>query len=411
MRFHVRYASGTEHDVDLTGTIATLGRDPSCDLVLNDPKCSRRHAVLEGEPGSLSIRDSGSANGVFVNGKRVDRTPLVGGDVIQVGEVFLTVLEEPTARTVVMEAEDLDLSPTSSHPPGALDDAPVTRDAAAVSGEGPRPIVPKLPSSADLARPLPPPPPPPIRPAGAPPESPLTVPPPPEVLAAPPRPRPAVAPPPRPLPPPAPPRSAAAPPAPPGPPRPAAQPLRPEPAARAVPAPQPAVLLPLAPGSPGRSLAVTALAGAAGLNAVLSLALAFVVAIWAPRGFPLPPALAAVGAGLVAIVSGVLAAGFALRAPWARAVGIVAAGAGVPTCALTPISIATLAYLLRDEARIHFLPAAERARAERERGGRPDDGMDLAFAGAIAGAAALGLMLGAVLLWFAFGTGAPAPRP
>lgn len=409
MRFHVRYASGTEHDVDLTGTIATLGRDPSCDLVLNDPKCSRRHAVLEGEPGSLSIRDSGSANGVFVNGKRVDRTPLVGGDVIQVGEVFLTVLEEPTARTVVMEAEDLDLSPTSSHPPGALDDAPVTRDAAAVSGEGPRPIVPKLPSSADLARPLPPPPP--IRPAGAPPESPLTVPPPPEVLAAPPRPRPAVAPPPRPLPPPAPPRSVAVLPAPPGPPRPAAQPLRPEPAARAVPAPQPAVLLPLAPGSPGRSLAVTALAGAAGLNAVLSLALAFVVAIWAPRGFPLPPALAAVGAGLVAIVSGVLAAGFALRAPWARAVGIVAAGAGVPTCALTPISIATLAYLLRDEARIHFLPAAERARAERERGGRPDDGMDLAFAGAIAGAAALGLMLGAVLLWFAFGTGAPAPRP
>ncbi len=125
MRFHVRYASGTEHDVDLTGTIATLGRDPSCDLVLNDPKCSRRHAVLEGEPGSLSIRDSGSANGVFVNGKRVDRTPLVGGDVIQVGEVFLTVLEEPTARTVVMEPEDLDLSPTSSHPPGALDDAPV----------------------------------------------------------------------------------------------------------------------------------------------------------------------------------------------------------------------------------------------------------------------------------------------
>ncbi len=407
MRFHVRYASGTEHDVDLTGTIATLGRDPSCDLVLNDPKCSRRHAVLEGEPGSLSIRDSGSANGVFVNGKRVDRTPLVGGDVIQVGEVFLTVLEEPTARTVVMEPEDLDLSPTSSHPPGALDDAPVTRDAEAVSGEGPRPIVPKLPSSADLARPLPPPPP--IRPAGAPPESPLTVPPPPEVLAAPPRPRPAGAPPPRPLPPPAPPRSAAAPPAPPVPPRPAAQPLRPEPAARAVPAPQPAVLLPLAPGSPGRSLAVTALAGAAGLNAVLSLGLAFVVAIWAPPGFPLPPALAAVGAGLVAIVSGVLAAGFALRAPWARAVGIVAAGAGVPTCALTPISIATLAYLLRDEARIHFLPAAERERAER--GGRPDDGMDLAFAGAIAGAAALGLMLGAVLLWFAFGTGATAPRP
>ena len=48
--------------------MATVGRDPSSDLVLNDPKCSRRHAVIEAGAEGITIRDSGSANGVFVNG-------------------------------------------------------------------------------------------------------------------------------------------------------------------------------------------------------------------------------------------------------------------------------------------------------------------------------------------------------
>lgn len=404
MRFHVRYASGTEHDVDLTGTIATLGRDPSCDLVLNDPKCSRRHAVLEGEPGALSIRDSGSANGVFVNGKRVDRTPLGGGDVIQIGEVFLTVLEAPTERTVVMEPDDLELSPTSSHPPGALDPELVTRPSDAVRHEPqPRPIVPRLPTSADLAGtplPLPPPRPalaiPPARPAAAPPE----------VRNEPPRPRPV------------PPRPPAAPPAPVAAARPAmsraempVRPAIPAPLGPAGAAPQ-AVLAPLTSSTPldRRPMAVTALAGAAFLNALVALAVAFALALLTPRSFPVPPVLAALGAALVSIVSGVLGVGFAARAPWARATGIVAAGAGVPTCALTPIAVATLAYLLREETRVHFLPVAERRRVAAELATRAsDDGMDLAFAGAIAGAAALGLMVTVVGLFFTFGLGSARP--
>ena len=37
-----------EHEwARLEGNVATVGRDPSSDLVLNDPKCSRRHAVIE----------------------------------------------------------------------------------------------------------------------------------------------------------------------------------------------------------------------------------------------------------------------------------------------------------------------------------------------------------------------------
>ena len=74
MRFEVSYSSGTTHEVTLAGSLVVLGRDPGCDIVLNDTKCSRRHAVVEDTPDGLVIRDSGSANGVYVNERRVDRS-------------------------------------------------------------------------------------------------------------------------------------------------------------------------------------------------------------------------------------------------------------------------------------------------------------------------------------------------
>jgi hypothetical protein len=85
--------------------VATVGRDPSSDLVLNDPKCSRRHAVIETSGDGITIRDSGSANGVFVNGKKTERSRIRDGDVIKLGDVVVTVLPEAEAGTVVMQDE------------------------------------------------------------------------------------------------------------------------------------------------------------------------------------------------------------------------------------------------------------------------------------------------------------------
>ncbi len=111
VRFEIRYPTGAQHEVELSGTVAVLGRDPSCDLVLNDPKCSRRHAVLEAGPDGIAVRDAGSANGVYVNGKKVERAQLVVGDTVRVGEVTLKVLEEDVPGTLVMAPEDMnDLS-------------------------------------------------------------------------------------------------------------------------------------------------------------------------------------------------------------------------------------------------------------------------------------------------------------
>ena len=106
MKFQVRYPTGSQHEVELTGTLVTLGRDPASDLVLNEVKCSRRHAVVELGPRGLSIRDSGSANGVFINGRKVERGALEVGDVVRLGDVILKVLDEHAPGTVVMATDE-----------------------------------------------------------------------------------------------------------------------------------------------------------------------------------------------------------------------------------------------------------------------------------------------------------------
>jgi len=105
----VRQQGGAVHEITIASPVAIVGRDPSCDLVLHDPKSSRRHAVVESGPGGLVIRDTGSANGLSVNGKRTERAVLSTGDVFRIGDVEVTILGDDEPGTLVME--DLGLEP------------------------------------------------------------------------------------------------------------------------------------------------------------------------------------------------------------------------------------------------------------------------------------------------------------
>jgi diguanylate cyclase (GGDEF)-like protein len=62
-----------------------LGRHTSSDIVLADDGVSRRHARITRDGEGYLIEDLGSANGTFVQGKRVERHRLRDGDVFQVG--------------------------------------------------------------------------------------------------------------------------------------------------------------------------------------------------------------------------------------------------------------------------------------------------------------------------------------
>ncbi|HZP67881.1 MAG TPA: FHA domain-containing protein [Rudaea sp.] len=48
-----------------------IGRGSECDLILDEPEMSRRHAMIENSDDGIFLRDLGSANGTFVNGVQV----------------------------------------------------------------------------------------------------------------------------------------------------------------------------------------------------------------------------------------------------------------------------------------------------------------------------------------------------
>jgi hypothetical protein len=69
----------------LSGNRVTIGRSRDCDVTLDDPNVSRRHAELRREGGAWVVADLGSTNGVKLNGQRVNEHPLSPGDEITVG--------------------------------------------------------------------------------------------------------------------------------------------------------------------------------------------------------------------------------------------------------------------------------------------------------------------------------------
>jgi FHA domain/Zinc-ribbon containing domain len=71
-----------------------IGRSGMADLRLDDPTVSRRHAlVVRTESGELRVLDDRSLNGVFVNGERVEWSPLVDGDELAIGRYKLHVID------------------------------------------------------------------------------------------------------------------------------------------------------------------------------------------------------------------------------------------------------------------------------------------------------------------------------
>ena len=71
-----------------------LGRSRECDIQIEDPNVSRRHAELRQEGASYWIVDLGSTNGLEVNGKRVKRAKLNDGDTITVGSTEVRFSQE-----------------------------------------------------------------------------------------------------------------------------------------------------------------------------------------------------------------------------------------------------------------------------------------------------------------------------
>ena len=91
---------GTEKSYRLqTHRPFTVGRDPGNDIVLRDPKVSRHHAEIVFERGFFVLHDLASANGTYVNGKRVRVAPLTHGAKLRMGNSYGRFSEELPTET------------------------------------------------------------------------------------------------------------------------------------------------------------------------------------------------------------------------------------------------------------------------------------------------------------------------
>lgn len=70
----------------LAGDTVVIGRLDECDITIDDPKVSRRHAEVRPAGDAFRLVDLGSTNGTLVNGQRTVEHELGDGDRIQVGD-------------------------------------------------------------------------------------------------------------------------------------------------------------------------------------------------------------------------------------------------------------------------------------------------------------------------------------
>ena len=81
----------------------SVGRDPTNQIVIDDPSVSREHAAIVAVGNDHILEDLASANGTFVNGKRRSRRILQHGDVVAFGAFNLRYLNPKTAAEVELD--------------------------------------------------------------------------------------------------------------------------------------------------------------------------------------------------------------------------------------------------------------------------------------------------------------------
>jgi membrane peptidoglycan carboxypeptidase len=71
--------------IQLHGSLYRIGRDPDSEVQLHQAAVSRRHALLERCDGDWLLRDRGSTNGLWWQGRRINQLLLRDGDRVRLG--------------------------------------------------------------------------------------------------------------------------------------------------------------------------------------------------------------------------------------------------------------------------------------------------------------------------------------
>jgi len=85
-------ADGLSQEFILNKPVVTLGRATTNDIVLAQGRVSRNHAQIKCEQDGIMLTDLNSANGVWINGKRISETKIQPGDTINISDSVLHYL-------------------------------------------------------------------------------------------------------------------------------------------------------------------------------------------------------------------------------------------------------------------------------------------------------------------------------
>jgi pSer/pThr/pTyr-binding forkhead associated (FHA) protein len=95
--------SGRQVVAPLAQEWTRIGRSLAADIRFDDATVSRRHALVVSQADGVRVLDDRSLNGVFVNGKRVEWSPLADGDEITIGRHRLFFLDTATVGSASPE--------------------------------------------------------------------------------------------------------------------------------------------------------------------------------------------------------------------------------------------------------------------------------------------------------------------
>jgi pSer/pThr/pTyr-binding forkhead associated (FHA) protein len=120
---------GTEKSYRLqTHRPFTVGRDPGNDIILRDPKVSRHHAEIVFERGFFVLHDLASANGTYINGKRIRVAPLTHGAKLRMGNSYGRFSEELPTESDGAEAVEQPLPPLAEAVPAEVAAMPTSEN-------------------------------------------------------------------------------------------------------------------------------------------------------------------------------------------------------------------------------------------------------------------------------------------
>src|SRR3989339_1953792 len=94
--------------------VILIGRDPTCDVRINNVGISRHHARIEKHDNIYTLFDLGSSNGTYVKGQKITQHNLNSGDEINIWNfsIFFKIPESEQVKEEVKAPQKIDIDAT-----------------------------------------------------------------------------------------------------------------------------------------------------------------------------------------------------------------------------------------------------------------------------------------------------------